>query len=669
MYRFFYILINFIILSTISYAIPSINIDSENINITNFELEYFVDNTEKMTFEDVINQTFIKTDSKVSLGKNRVHTWLRFKIINTTEGKKTLYIHDEIAYISKIITFIESKNNKVLNRLDIDFIHKENMKYMYGTDAIFLCELESNQSKTVYIKKRSDDYQFFNISIYDNKNSKHALRTKHSFPLLVLGMLIALMFYHFILYLSTRYKAYIYYSLYLASAVIWELQLTGILANMFNLYYDTINDYLFLSVFLIPIFLVLFAKRIFDTKHAYKTEDLFLNSILVLFMVGFLIGLYSVEFALLIASYMYMYMFVILFLTTISIYRKGNPLALFFLIGNSFFLFFTFINDLFFLGLVPYNDLTFNAAHIGILIESMVLAFIISYQIKLLQKSEIEKTKVLAKQTELKKLNDILEQKVDEAVKEVELKQKLLQQQSRLAQMGEMLSMIAHQWRQPLGAVSAVVIGIQSKMKLRKFDLEKEKDREQFGVYLNDKLLSLQEYVTVMTETVDDFRNFFKHESRTKLMNVNEVIEKALHIVHASLEANNIHFIKKMESKQTVPLYQNEVMQVILNILQNADDAFAEHAILHKEITIHTYDTDTEVIIKICDNAGGIPSEIIEKIFDPYFSTKFDKNGTGLGLYMSKMIIEDHHKGRLKVINYDKGACFMLIFISNKEVL
>lgn len=669
MYRFLFVFINVILFSTFCFATPLITIDSKNTNLSSFELEYFVDDTEKMLFEDIKKEKFTKIKSKVSLGQNRVDTWLRFNVVNRTDKHQTLFIHNELAYLSNEIIFIEVQNHTILNRVDISLLNKKNNDKMYGTDAIFPISLEGNQSKTIYIKNKILDYQFFHISIHDAKSSKDRLRTKHTLPLLVLGILLALILYHFMLYIATQYKEYLYYLFYLISAFMWELQLTGTLANIFNFYYNGYNDYFLLFVFLVPIFLILFTKKVFNTKNMYKTENLILNSIFLLFGTGVIIGLYNITMALNIVSYMYMYMFFMLFLTTISIYKKKNPLALIFLIGNSFFLFFSFINDLFFLGMLPYNLFTFNAALLGLLVESLVLAFIIAYRIKLLQKSEIEKVKILVQKEELSKLNETLQSKINEAVEEVKSKEKLLRHQSRLAQMGEVINMIAHQWRQPLGAVSAVVIGIESKIVLNKFNLEEAKDRENFMKYLNNKLLSIHEYVAVMTETVDNFRNFFKKQDNIENMNINKVVDKALHIVETSFEQRDISITQKMISKKSIPIFDNEVLQVLLNILQNSDDAFRDNDIKYKEIMIHTYDTDREVVVTLCDNAGGIPHTILEKIFDPYFSTKTEKNGTGIGLYMSKMIMEDHHKGTLIVKNKGNGVCFMLVFPYGKELL
>lgn len=135
-----------------------------------------------------------------------------------------------------------------------------------------------------------------------------------------------------------------------------------------------------------------------------------------------------------------------------------------------------------------------------------------------------------------------------------------------------------------------------------------------------------------------------------------EVVHKALKIIRSSIDVDNITIIEEYKDEKLLAMYDNEMMQVILNILKNAQDNFKEKNILNPEIQI----TSSANNLFICDNGGGIPDEILVKIFDPYFSTKSEKNGTGLGLYMSKTIIEEHHNGSLSVKNQNNGVSFKI---------
>ena len=251
---------------------------------------------------------------------------------------------------------------------------------------------------------------------------------------------------------------------------------------------------------------------------------------------------------------------------------------------------------------------------------------------------------------------------LEEETKKNQQQEKAMIEQSRLAQMGEMISMIAHQWRQPLGAIASTTVNLQMKLELEAFDFSTEDGIEEAKEYFKQRFVNIEEYVQSLTTTIDDFRNFYKPNREMVVITLESVVTKALKIITSSLEDQGIKLICNYDAKDTIKLYDNEIMQVILNILKNAQDNFTEKEIKNPEIIIITNDKS----ITICDNGGGIPGDIIEKIFDPYFSTKDEKNGTGLGLYMSKTIIENHHNGKLSVVNKNDtkgrsiGACFTI---------
>ncbi len=268
----------------------------------------------------------------------------------------------------------------------------------------------------------------------------------------------------------------------------------------------------------------------------------------------------------------------------------------------------------------------------------------------------------------IKKLNESLELKVQKAVQESKQNEKILQDQSRLAQMGEMISMIAHQWRQPLGAISSAVMGIQIKLESGHFDFKKEDDRDKFLMFMDKKHKNISEYVQFLSTTIDDFRNFFKPDKEKEMVSLTIPIERALQIVQTSMSAKGIAINTDYSVNKKLYLYQNEMMQVILNILKNSEDNFIEKQISNPQINISTKKDKGCYIITILDNGGGIPEDILPNIFDPYFSTKSEKNGTGLGLYMSKIMVEEHNNAILSVKNIDNGICFEIILKENSRV-
>ena len=242
---------------------------------------------------------------------------------------------------------------------------------------------------------------------------------------------------------------------------------------------------------------------------------------------------------------------------------------------------------------------------------------------------------------------------------QIQQKERLLLQQSRMAQMGEMLSMIAHQWRQPLGAISSAIFGIQTKLATGKYD--NQESNENLYKFLNTKHNRINEYVQFLSTTIDDFRNFFKPDKKKELVIFETPIERALLIVEGSLISHAITVEYTFNVKEKVEMHQNEIMQVILNIVKNSEDNFLEKKTDNPKITIETNNMPAHYEIIISDNGGGIAPNIIDNVFEPYFSTKDEKNGSGLGLYMSKMMIEQHSGGLLQVQNIKDGVAFSIL--------
>jgi signal transduction histidine kinase len=251
---------------------------------------------------------------------------------------------------------------------------------------------------------------------------------------------------------------------------------------------------------------------------------------------------------------------------------------------------------------------------------------------------------------ELHELNRSLEQRVANEINAHRNKDKMLIQQSKMAEMGDMLSMIAHQWRQPLNQISYVFMNIDSAYEYK--ELSKE--------YLESKIKEANEQLEFMSATIDDFRNYFRPDKEKELVLVGDVVKKSITLMQNSLDMSGIQITQISEGTALTYVYKNEFTQVLLNLIKNAKDALVDNEIKNPKIVIRSTVTREKVRVEICDNGGGIDETIIDKIFDPYFSTKDQKQGTGLGLYMSKMIIDEHLNGRLSVYNTKYGVCFKI---------
>jgi len=265
------------------------------------------------------------------------------------------------------------------------------------------------------------------------------------------------------------------------------------------------------------------------------------------------------------------------------------------------------------------------------------------------------------KNAQLERFNTSLEERVKEEVNKNRQNEDHMLQQSRLAQLGEMISMIAHQWRQPLAAIASNVLDLKLKLSLQNFDLTSQAGADECYAYIDSNLGDIENHILVLTQTIDDFRDFYKADKRSNKLPIERPIEKAVNIIKSSCTEENITILEEYRATRAIAMFDRELMQVFLSILKNAQDNFIQKSITDPIIIITTYHTDNDGVgVTICDNGGGIPQHIMEKIFDPYFSTKEDLNGTGLGLYLSKTIVEEHHNGTLLAYNTQNGVCFKI---------
>ncbi|MEA1915218.1 MAG: ATP-binding protein [Campylobacterota bacterium] len=294
-----------------------------------------------------------------------------------------------------------------------------------------------------------------------------------------------------------------------------------------------------------------------------------------------------------------------------------------------------------------YNkELTFTPyKEINGLIEDVIVLQnnIKQHTTQLHQLNDTLQEKVDKKTHELVELNSNLELRIKDEVEKNKKQEKILFEQSKMASMGEMIGNIAHQWRQPLSVISTSASG----MKLQK----------ELGV-LNDTLMNeaIQGIMTstkYLSDTIDDFRNFFKKSKYKEPLKINDLIQQSTSLLHSTLTQNNIQLIiEDFDKELVIEGYFNELMQAVMNIVSNAKDALKDVEQQDEKLVIISISKNQDsVIISIKDNAGGIPEEILSKIFEPYFTTKHQSQGTGIGLYMSQQIVVNHMNGKLQVQN------------------
>jgi C4-dicarboxylate-specific signal transduction histidine kinase len=251
------------------------------------------------------------------------------------------------------------------------------------------------------------------------------------------------------------------------------------------------------------------------------------------------------------------------------------------------------------------------------------------------------------KQHQLESLNRSLEERIETAIKELRQKDQTLIQQNRLAAMGEMINNIAHQWRQPLNLISLIIQGLPECKDLSQDKLDHEIER-------------IMGIILYMSQTIDDFRYFFRQDKEKTRFTANQAVAKAVEFINPGMNDKGISIAITEQPEVCIFGHSNEYAQVLLNILSNARDALVERSVASPRIDISISRTEERSVVTITDNGGGISPEIMPRIFDPYFTTKEKMQGTGIGLYMSKIIIEQNMGGSLTARNTKDGVAFRI---------
>jgi PAS domain S-box-containing protein len=243
-------------------------------------------------------------------------------------------------------------------------------------------------------------------------------------------------------------------------------------------------------------------------------------------------------------------------------------------------------------------------------------------------------------------IQDITEQRrLRDALREKDV---LLLQQNRLAAMGEMINYIGHQWRQPLNTISLLVQSMRDDFEHGIFD----------GDYLDRMVRHITDLVSHMSCTINDFRDFFKTERQAERFDLKEITCKTFSFIAESMKANRVKIDLQADETLAIEGYPNEYAHVLLNVLNNAREALVEREVRSPEIVVRIFREGDRAVVTVTDNAGGIPQDLLERVFDYSFTTK--ANGSGIGLYMSKTIIERRMKGSITVENVSGGTMFRM---------
>lgn len=376
-------------------ASATTQLSEDKVQLSDFPIEYLIDSSQSLNYPAVRKQNFRNTLSATTLGTRATVTWYRVALHNPSQQDRRLYLHLPKAYHVKSIDIFEERAEQLINQASINLNQASDDPLMYNGAVVYPFTVAADTTSIIYVRNHVHTHQWFTLEVYDDQHSRKALSSGHLDIALLVGMMFALVFYNGLLYFATSKKENILYSFYLISGLIWIALSYGLIGKAFNAYGDHIFI-LNLSLFTMPIFLLLFMMAIFDTQKLYIKEHRALQGMLVLLIIPFIYGLFDVTQALKPAGALAALMMVITFSVSISLFRKKNPLVKFFLVGHSLFVVFNIYAVMYYSGLVAPNYINSHGVGIGIVLEALTLAFIISYRIKILED-------IRSKQDELKK--------------------------------------------------------------------------------------------------------------------------------------------------------------------------------------------------------------------------------------------------------------------------
>jgi len=501
------------------------------------------------------------------------------------------------------------KEEKYYLRLKVqeEYIKSSNIKYTLK-DGLPIYEIRfDSPSELILDLDYKNDLPLLQVDLFTQIEYEYILKNEQLIFGLAYGIMFCALLYNLAFFYFNKDKSFLYYSFLQMSSITLLLIISSPI-KLFYYFFQYFNIFDF-TVNLVIVFSLLFSMSFLNTKKMHPKIHILLLSILILTCIDMILILFYEETIL----YDYVATFFPLGVMVGSAFfavRAGNRPAIFYIIGWMILFVSVFLVD------TDMFDVNDNyMMHFAFPLEALVFSFALGYKMKLL---EVDKQK----------------------------NEQLLIHQSRLASMGEMVGNIAHQWRQPLTHLSYAHMNLKTAYEQEKLS----------GEYFDKKTKEINNQIEFMSHTIDDFSNFFKTDKKEEKFGVLNTFEKTHRLLTASFKHSSIEVEVLCENELYVKSYENEFSQVLFNILNNAKQEFIEKNITDPKIQVEISSTNKHVILKISDNALGIDENIIDKIFEPYFTTK--DSGMGIGLYMSKVIIEEHMDGSLKVKNISNGVLF-----------
>lgn len=612
----------FLLISLILFANSSaIELNYLNKKFEDFTISYIVDKDSSYSIDKVRSMNFKEIKNRHTFKGKTGDVWYKIELHNSTKLDKNIFLHNDLAYFSKEIDIFEFSKDKLLDQNRYNILEDKSSNRLTGSSLVYELAIPANTTSVIYIKNRPMVSNLFDLNIYDKKSSIESLINKPFYSIVIISIMIALAFYNAFLYFFNKKIEFLLYAVYMLNPAIGLMYKYGILFNNFNLYGE--NTYWFnLTAILLGVFLVLFLKQALNIKEMNKTINYLLNSIIVLILINVIIAiLINLTFAIEVFKFIFFYTVLVMVYLSYYLFKTSHPLAIVFAFAYGAYFLGMIITILAMSSVIELNFWTFHSGGIGLIIEGLLFSYIMHNNIR------------------------TLEQKIRE-------QKEIIIMKNKKAQLGDMISAITHQWKQPLSRVTSITSLLEFKINKNKEIPKKE---------LSEKISQINTNILFLSDTIDDFKDFFTPNVITKECDIALVVQRAISLSQDDTMTKEISIRTDFNFTKKINIYKNELLHIILNIIQNSKEAFKNNDSDFKIIKIIGYVQDDKTYIDIIDNAGGISEETLPFIFNEHYTTKEKKSGSGLGLYLSKVILEDHLKGSIEVKNIKDGAMFRII--------
>ena len=370
-------------------------IEKRPVQMDDFTINYLIDHNATLTLEKVKDSEFKEGPNRLSLGINAHTTWYKIVVCNATQSALSVYLQDEyVFHSSRTAFYLFSKSGELERSIVYEPRKKVNVDKLDGAVASFLIDLKPEETKTVYVQSQFLAYQLVHFKLNDTEHAVRSLVESFFWIVVLSSVLMTLAIYYLLLFFVSKYRDYLYYSLYLIASTVFISYSYGMVTHYFHIF-GKVTLYLNAMIILAPVFLALFVKSVFNTAQKHKVENVLLNSLIVIFGGVYLYSFYDYYQAIEWTSFIYIYQLVVMLAVAISLYVKKEKLIVFFLYAHLSNIVFSIVALLYYHNMIPWTFVTSHAVAIGTAVEALLLGALVSYRIKLLEEENLRKDAIL----------------------------------------------------------------------------------------------------------------------------------------------------------------------------------------------------------------------------------------------------------------------------------